>query len=148
MLKSKKNVRSKRFAAGLFLTTALSTIALQTPAFTQYSFDQAYDAYAGSGYNYCDAKMVGLLWNQGVSDGKAIIGNKILNGIADNIPVILQESRAANNSCNWEDTGYDYDDAVALARIWNMGSVVDAKWTMALKMTDGNSYLIEQALGR
>ena len=148
MLKNNQNVRAKRLAAGLFLTTALSTIALQAPAFAQYSQDQAFDAYAWSGYNFCDAKLVGMLWKQGVSEGKTIIGNKILNGIGDDVPLFLRDSRAANNSCNWEDTGYDYDDAVALARAWNLGSVADAKWSIALKMTNGNSYMVERALGR
>jgi hypothetical protein len=148
LLKYRKNTRSKCLAAGLLFTTALSTIALPSPAFAQYSVDQAFDAYAWSGYNFCDAKMVGMLWNQGVSEGKTIIGNKILNGISDDIPLILRDSRAANNACTWQDTGYDYDDAVALARIWNLGSVADAKWTVALKMTNGNSYFVERALGR
>ncbi|AMO72089.1 hypothetical protein AZE99_09745 [Sphingorhabdus sp. M41] len=141
-------MRSKRFAAGLFITTALSTIALETPAFAEYSFDQTFDAYAWSGYNYCDAKMVGMLWNQDVTQGKAIIGNKILNGIGEDIPLILAESRAAYNRCNWEDTAYDYDDALAVARAWNLGSVADAKGTIAFKVTNGDSYMIEQALGR
>jgi len=60
--------------------------------------------------------MVGLLWNIDVVGGKATIGQKILNGIRSDIPLLLEESRAALNKCEWGGTGYSYDDAVALAR--------------------------------
>lgn len=39
--------------------------------------------------------------------------------------------------------GDSYDDAVALARAWNIGSVSEAKWTIAIKMTDGYSDLLK-----
>jgi len=144
-----KNSAIKRVAAALFLTTALSTVTVNSPASAQYAFttDQAFDAFFASEYNYCDAKMVGLLWNQDVVGGKVTIGQKILNGIPDDVPFLLNESRAALNKCEWADTGYSYDDAEQLARAWNIGSVAEAKWTIAMKMTDGYSNLLRQTLG-
>lgn len=133
----------------LFITTALSTMALNSPAIAQYAYStqQAYDAFHASQYNYCDAKLVGELWNLDVSGGKITIGQKILNRINSDIPILLAQSRAAQNKCFWEDTGYDYNDAVIIAQAWNLG-IADAKWAMAQKMTHGQSRLVDQVLGR
>lgn len=91
---------------------------------------------------------MGLLWNKDVVGGKATIGQKILNGIGSDIPLLLKESRTALKKCEWGDTDESYDDALALARAWNIGSVSEAKWTIAIKMTDGYSDLLQQTRGR
>lgn len=92
--------------------------------------------------------MMGLLWNKDVVGGKTTIGQKILNGIGSDIPLLLKESRAALKKCAWGDTGDSYDDALALARAWNIGSVSEAKWNIAIKMTDGYSDLLQHTRGR
>lgn len=59
---------------------------------------------------------MGLLLNKDVVGGKATIGQKILNGIGSDIPLLLKESRTALKKCERGDTGESYDDALALAR--------------------------------
>jgi hypothetical protein len=60
---------------------------------------------------------------------------------------VLQDSRAKGNKCAWADVDYEYDDAVAIAQLWNM-DVVRAKSLIAEKVTHGHSQIIDQALGR
>jgi hypothetical protein len=108
----------------------------------------ARDVFSSSNYTYCDAKLVGELYGRDPWDAKAIIGQKILNGIGNNVPVILQESRAAGHRCDWDDTGYTYDDAVALARIWHLGDPDAAKASVAEFVTHGRGDVVQRALGR
>lgn len=142
--------RSKRFAIGLFLTTALSTVATSQPAFAIASEQQAFDVYFASQHTYCDAVLVARLWNIEVADAKIQIGEKILNGIGDNIPSVLQASRNQGNQCYWEQghLPYRYEDAETIAALWSLGSVSEAKSKMAMLATNGNQHWIDDALRR
>lgn len=86
-------------------------------------------------------------------DGVAIgglgrIGQKILNGMGRNIPGVLRLSRNAGNECEWADTGYSYQDAQRLARVWRLSDPYHAKIRAAKLFTDGRSRAVERALGR
>jgi hypothetical protein len=74
MVVSNTSKRRRRLAAALFLTTPLSTVSIVSPVMAQYSDEQAFTAYANSGFNYCDAKLVGMIWNKDVGAGKTILG--------------------------------------------------------------------------
>ncbi len=105
-----------------------------------------FEAFAQSQYTYCDAKLVGALWQISIDEGKTAIGYKLRNGYGDLIPPILVESRQTNR-CEWTDTPYIYDDAVKLAKVW--GVPVDAaKLKVAAYYTNGESAVVERALGR
>lgn len=103
-------------------------------------------AFAESQYTYCDAKLVAALWQISIDEGKTAIGYKLRNGYGDLIPPILVESRQSNR-CEWVDTPYSYDDAVKLAKVW--GVTPDAaKLKVAAYYTNGESLVVERALGR
>jgi hypothetical protein len=131
----------KRFAAVLMVSSSLTLVGLE-PA--QAASD--WDLYAGSGYVYCDAKLIADLWGIEVDAAKVQIGQKIRNGIGGNIPSILRQSRRAGNACEWEDTGYSYEDAEKLAQLWATDTPYDAKLKVAQYLTNGQRYVVERAL--
>jgi hypothetical protein len=63
MFKNMKKIRQKSFAASLFLSTSIVTLAASSPALAQdgYSEDQAINSYSQSQYHFCDAKLVGAV---------------------------------------------------------------------------------------
>lgn len=99
-----------------------------------------------SQYNYCDAHMIAELWNVSIDQAKVAIGSKIIARRDDMIEERLHESRLGGNYCSWADTGYTYDDAVDLARIWQLQSTDEAKAYIAKKLTYGLGDLVDQAL--
>ena len=133
----------RRLALALMLSTSLTLAAagVATPA----SAD-AWDVFQSSHYTYCDAVLISKLWGITVDAAKSQIGQKIINGIGDNVPVILNESRNAGNRCAWADTGYSYNDATQLAQLWGVG-VQQAKAKIANYLTQGHSDIVNGALG-
>lgn len=139
--------RSRRLMAVLLMSTALSGMALAQPAFAQ-SEQRAFNAFARSSYNYCDAKLVGALWGMTPAQGKVEIGRKFLNRISGNVAGVLAQSRGVGNRCAWEDTGLTYQDAQAMASVWGLATPYQAKLKAAMHYTNGNSYIVNNALGR
>jgi hypothetical protein len=136
------NRRSRRLACALLLSTSLATATLISPpiAHAASQEDQAFSAYANSRYEYCDAKMVGALWGMDAYAGKLRIGNKILYGIANIVEEDLTNSRQRGNSCNFDETGFSYQDAQRLSSAWGGRlSVWDAKTKIAAFVTAGQS---------
>ena len=132
-----------RLALALMMSTSLTLAAasLASPAQADPS-----DAFFSSSYTYCDAKLIGALWGISIENAKSQIGQKIVNGIGDNVPTILAESRRAGNRCDWVDTSYAYSDAEELAGVW--GTDVDrAKAKIAAYLTNGQKFVVDRALG-
>ncbi|MDG2002244.1 MAG: hypothetical protein P8J20_02840 [Novosphingobium sp.] len=104
-------------------------------AHQQYLFN----AYANSKFTYCDAKMIGALWGQDVTEGKLRIGQKIGGGeyiIEDE----LNDSRQRGNSCRFDETGFTYQDAQRLSAAWgNQLSIESAKVKIAAFVTAGRT---------
>ena len=96
--------RARRLSAALLMSSAVALVVFGQPAQAMPQ-QREYDAFFSSRYNYCDARLVGALYGQDADGGKVIIGQKILNGIGTNVPVVLRESRNDGNVCEWEDTG-------------------------------------------
>lgn len=103
------------------------------------------DLYEQSGFNFCDAKLVGALFGGTPYDGKITIGQKISNGASANIPAVLAQSRNANNKCAWGDVPHNYADAEKLGRVWGV-STSEAKSKAATFYTDGLSNMVSRAL--
>ncbi|MBX3431284.1 MAG: toll/interleukin-1 receptor domain-containing protein [Hyphomonadaceae bacterium] len=103
--------------------------------------------YFQSGYVYCDAKLLGAFWGQGIGEAKATVGWKILNGLGQNVPAILQHARNAGHTCEWTDTGHTYSDAERLAAAWGMNDPYQAKLRTAELYTLGRSDVVLSALG-
>ncbi|MFZ1743678.1 MAG: hypothetical protein WAT93_12545 [Pontixanthobacter sp.] len=138
--------RRTKLALGLFLTSALSTVGASQPVLAYEPQQQAYDVFFASRYTYCDAVMIGKLWGIDTGDAKAQIGEKILTGIGDNIPEVLELSRQAGNQCEWSDLTYDYDDAERINQLWGLGGVDEAKTKIQLLASGGNQSWVDAAL--
>lgn len=110
------------------------------------SDDQAFDAFFASRFNYCDARLLGELWGGDAATGKIAIGTKILVGIESYVPEVLQDSRNQGHSCDWDDTGHSYDDAVRLASIWGLADPWQAKLRAAQFYTAGEANIVTAAL--
>ena len=132
-----------RLALTLMLSSSLTLAAIGLAAPAQAS---PFDIWASSTYTYCDAEMLGKLWGIDTLSAKTQIGLKIQNGIASNIPSILAASRQAGNRCSFSDTGYTYNDAEVLSRVWGT-SVVGAKAKIATYITNGQSNVVNGVLG-
>jgi hypothetical protein len=139
--------RSRRLMAVLLMSTAMSGLALAQPAFAQ-SEQRAWNAFERSGYTYCDAKLVGALWDMAPAQGKVEIGRKFLNGISHLVGGVLSESRGRGNRCEWEDTGLSYQDAQRMASVWGLQTPYQAKLKAAMHFTNGDSNIVDNALGR
>jgi hypothetical protein len=133
----------RRLALALMLTTSLTLTAVGAAA---PAHADAWDVFQSSHYIYCDAVLVSKLWKISVDNAKTQIGQKIINGIGDNVQLLLRESRSAGNRCAWEDTGYSYNDAAQLAQLWGVG-VQQAKAKIANYLTQGHSDTVNGALG-
>ena len=139
-------MRVRRLSAALLMSSAIGLVMFGQPAQAMPQ-QREYDAFFASRYNYCDAKLVGALYGQDVEGGKVIIGQKILNGIGTNVPVVLRESRSYGNTCEWEDTGLSYSDAQILARTWGFSDPYEAKLKAADLFTNGREQQVRNGLG-
>ena len=135
--------KSLKMALALLMSASAGTLAIATPVSAQ---DQAnFERYAASTYNYCDAKMIGAIFDRDPWGGKIIIGQKIANGIGSNIPLMLRESRTQGNKCGWQDLPHSYSDAEKLGRYWGT-STWEAKTKAAAYYTAGRPKVVAQAL--
>jgi hypothetical protein len=139
--------RVRRLSAGLLMSSAIALVMFGQPARAKPQ-QREYDAFFASNYNYCDAKLVGALYGQDAAGGKVIIGQKILNGIGENVPVVLSESRAQGATCEWEDTGLSYADAQVLAETWGFADPYEAKLKAADLFTNGREEQVRNGLGQ
>ncbi|RYG36971.1 MAG: hypothetical protein EON93_04355 [Burkholderiales bacterium] len=132
--------------SALALTAAISAVVSPAPA--QAQDGRAITTFSRSQYNYCDAKLIGALFQVGTVGGKVAIGQKIQNGIGSNIPLVLRESRAGGNRCAFEDTEFTYEDAEILAGVWGLNTPYQAKLKVARYATNGQTGIVRRALGR
>lgn len=141
-----KSGKSMKMALALMFTASAGAFVAASPAVAQTQNETAYfTAYAGSGYNYCDAKIMGAFYGFDPYRGKLEIGAKIVNGISDNIKNILSSSRARGKSCSWNDLPHSYEDAVALAGVWGVDPG-QAKTKAAAFYTNGQSGYVNDML--
>jgi hypothetical protein len=128
----------------LLLSTSLTlaTLGAASPALAADPFD----VFSGSPYTYCDAKLLGHLWGMDTLSAKTQIGQKIMNGLGGNIPGFLVQARHTGATCAWIDTGYTYNDAVALSKVWGV-SPDGAKSKIVNYVTNGQSSIVNRVLG-
>jgi len=138
--------RGRSLSASLLMSSAVAIVLFGQPAQAMPQ-QRAYDAFFSSGYNYCDAKLIGAIYGQSPDGGKVTIGQKILNGIGRNVSVVLRESRSYGYTCDWEDTGLSYSDAQVLAQTWGFADPYDAKLKAADLFTNGREQQVRNGLG-
>ena len=139
--------RGLRVALALMLTTSAAGLVAYQPLVAQGESDYA-RAFGNSECPYCDAKLVGQLWNMSPYEGKIQIGMKIVGGYAANLADVLRSSRNRGHGCEWADTGLTYANAEALAGVWGT-TPWEAKARAARMFTMGRSaevtgYLMEE----
>lgn len=120
---------------------ALLQIAGTPPALA----NNEWDLYASSGYEYCDAVMLGAVWGEAVDDAKMTIGRKIGWGNADIVENNLNTARRRGVRCDFHDTGFVYEDAEALAYLWDV-SIDEAKVALAEKVSTGWRHLANEVV--
>ena len=90
-----------------------------------------WDAFAGAGYTFTDAERIGEFWGKDVTETKALIGQKVLDGELVPPPrrdpgeAPLEPELTAVSA--FFDAGYGYEDAEALAALWDNESPWEAK---------------------
>lgn len=104
-----------------------------------------FDHFAASTYQYCDAVILGSHWNQSVDEAKARIGRKLGWGDDAVIETMLRDARRQNRRCTFDDSGFAYEDAQALAAMWGVG-IADAKAALAEKVSMGWRELANQVI--
>jgi hypothetical protein len=129
-----------RLALLLSTSLTMATLGAAAPANAD-----AFSVFSHSGYTYCDAKLLGEFWGISTLDAKTQIGQKITHGLGPNIPGIVRASRAGHR-CGWADTGYSYNDAVELSRVWGV-SVDGAKAKVANYVTYAQGNIVDRVLG-
>jgi hypothetical protein len=121
------------------------------------SQEQELDAFFSSGkYTYCDAKMLADYWGQSPVEAKARIGRKLLAGqggisvleqfVASARVQALSRLQSQPELCFFEEKGYTYDDAVALARFWGKSSPWEAKLQVEKYLISGDHQAVRNAL--
>ncbi len=103
-------------------------------------------------YQYCDAKLIGALWKKDPGDGKAWIGDMVLAKTPQLIERKLVLARAdvakhAENRCTFDEVGFEYDDAVRLAKAWKV-DVDKSKAMIATQVMNGHRADVVAALQR
>lgn len=104
-----------------------------------------WDLYASSGYEYCDAVILGDWWGESVDDAKVTIGRKLGWGNAHIVESDLGSARGEGLRCDFHDTGFVYEDAEAVAHLWGV-SIDDAKAALAEKVSTGWRGLAEEVV--
>lgn len=127
------------------LVTALGAALLQGACVPAAYADADWDRYANSGYEYCDAVILGAYWRQSVDEAKATIGRKLGWGNADIVANDIDNARSQGKRCQFHETGLAYEDAQAVAALWGVG-VDEAKAALADKVSMGSRDLANQVV--
>ena len=110
--------------------------------------ERARNAYFAAGYDYEDAERLAKLWNiKDISAVKAEAGRRLLAGqtlpfpATPNPPVTESPADPEDEARfgAYFDAGYDYDDAVALAKLWKLASPVQAKLEAGKRLLAGQT---------
>jgi hypothetical protein len=92
--------------------------------------------YAASKYEYCDALVLSAFWGESIVEAKASIGHKLAINFAEDIEDSLRTARDRGRRCEFQDTGFEFEDADVLASMWRI-SVGEAKSQIAEKVSMG-----------
>lgn len=109
-----------------------------------------YEAWDVSEYNYCDAFVLGELWDTDSWDGKITIGYKLINGYQDVLQESMTEARIQavqnNTLCDWR-WEFAFEDVDLLASYWDT-TLDDSKARVSTKLTYGDHKLVRDLLAK
>ena len=107
------------------------------------------DRFFDSDYTYCDATLLSSLWKDSMSETKARIGRKIGWGDFSVMEDYLSEARTHAKkkgiTCNYYDSGYEYDDAELLGAFWDVDTS-EAKAMIGDKLFNGDNKILKEIL--
>lgn len=131
----------------------LSTVRQVVTAAHQYAADETYSADEENlavfieNNSYCDAQMLSAYWGKTPYQAKIKAGQMMReNAQFREVEIALQNARhtyAEQVDCRYSDSGFDYDDAVAVANYWQT-SVEEAKVGIEQKLKAGNYQATQQ----
>jgi hypothetical protein len=129
--------------ASLGLAADPTTSPTASPA--TFTAAEGSSEFFAAGYTYQDAVSLGNLWNQtDIYQVTAAAGLKLLDG--DTLPV-APSGHPASQALQAEDlffaAGYDYQDAVTLAGMWNETNINQVKAEAGQKLMDGQTLPIK-----
>lgn len=130
-----------------------------------YSRRERYNSFAASFYDYWDAKLIGMYFQQSPYESKLWIGNKFLfmpyheaintiNGVLGSARNQYLMTTRFNNTRTLRlyNHGFNYNDAVLLARFWNNGrrvtpyEIMRSKYRIDQTLANGNDEYISSSL--
>ncbi|MFI1993642.1 hypothetical protein [Actinoplanes sp. NPDC020271] len=126
-------------------TAPIVAAAPASPTPSAASTEAANDAFFAAGYTIDDAEALAKLWNMqdyNIASVKIAAGQKLLAG--ETLPIKPQPVETIPASVNkFFDAGYDWDDAVKLAKLWKLKSPYDAKVAGGEKLLAGKELPIK-----
>jgi hypothetical protein len=117
--------------------TMVAPAAAPSSAPSEEDLQKAWDAYFAAGYDYDDAVKLAAIWNSSEEIGnvKAEAGRRLLAG--ETLPVVATpnspepetevDPAEAKRVSAYFAAGYDWDDAVKLAKLWKLSDPYQAK---------------------
>ena len=124
----------------------------------QTSEDQQWQAYVNSQYSYDDAASLAEFWRQATPwDAKLKIGRLLLEdnevAVQDALsnstkptPLTHHEEMEEQQWNAYAESVYTYDDAVLLAKFWEMDDELEAKYEIGRLLLEDNEVAIQDAL--
>jgi hypothetical protein len=132
------------------VTMVAPAAAVPSSAPSEADLQKQWDAYFAAGYGYEDALRLSKAWNSTDDVGaiKAEAGRRLLAGETLPIQPIPDESveKGPEAAARFEAflfAGYDWDDAVKLAKIWKIADVNDAKAEAGRRLLAGQELPIK-----
>ncbi|MFT3808457.1 MAG: hypothetical protein QM698_00910 [Micropepsaceae bacterium] len=135
----------RRIAAALMLSTSLTVAAIAIAPKAEAAADPI-GTFLTSTYNYCDATLISKSWKIDIDAAKAVIGDKIQNGLESALEASLAAAREEGAACEWADVPHTYEDAERLAAAWGLQDAGEAKDKIAYLYTQGRSAEVLSAL--
>lgn len=115
---------------------------------SEAELEKAYDAYFNAGYDYDDAVRLAELWKSKDDIGavKAEAGRRLLAGETlpfEPSPEQVADAERSKRIEAFFAAGYDYDDAVQLAKLWRLSDPYEAKADAGKKLLAGKKLPIK-----
>lgn len=113
------------------------------PTLSVAAKQRAITAYSQAGYDVDTARQLAVLWHMSGDIGqiKAEAGRRLLAGQKLPIPPAMDPSEVRREA--YFAAGYDYEDAVKLAKLWKMKDPGDAKTEAGKRLLAGEKLPIE-----
>ncbi len=119
----------------------------------QASDQEAWNAFANSQYDYWDALVLSKFWNESPGETKVRMGRKLIWGGDSKVYLEQKMLDARVHALSQAEqltfffaSGYNYDDAVVLAKFWGDASPYEGKLRAERNIIIGDRYLVESAL--